>query len=206
MKRSGSTIIFFIVCAVVLAAALGVGLVIRGVRTSGQAEPTVKAVAEPNRTGPGPARGERPGFGREGRDQMMSEAERTRLRAERASMLERMENMTEEERAQAREQMAQRFGGGRRGGGRSSELSDEERARMDEERRQMRERFENMTDEEREQFRQQMRERFAGRRGGLGGQRGDRGTGEEGGMRRPRGTDRPSQEAEEPVAEEPETQ
>jgi hypothetical protein len=76
-----------------------------------------------------------------------------------------MANMSEEEKAQMRERM-----GGRRRGG-FQNLSEKERAQMEEQRKQMMERMENMTEEEKEAFRSQMRERMGGRRqgGGEGG-------------------------------------
>ncbi len=52
---------------------------------------------------------------------------------------------------------------------RERNLSPEDRAGLEEGRRGMRERLENMSEEEREQFRAQMRERFAGRRQEGGG-------------------------------------
>ncbi|MCP4263529.1 MAG: hypothetical protein GY774_39385, partial [Planctomycetes bacterium] len=81
------------------------------------------------------------------------------------NMKDRFANMSEEEKAQMRERM----GGRRRGGGQN--LSEEQRAQMQEQRRQMMEKMENMTEEEREEFRSQMRERMGGRRpgGGEGG-------------------------------------
>ena len=65
--------------------------------------------------------------------------------------------MSEEERAQMRE----RFGARRREGGmggRLENMSEEERARMEEERSQMRERMENMSEEERAKMREEMEE------------------------------------------------
>ena len=103
-----------------------------------------------------------------------------------ARMGERLEGMSEEERKEAIAQMRERFGGRRRGGGmrgRFENMSEEERARMEEERRQMRERFENMSEEEREAYRAQMRERFGGRRPQGDGQGGEGGRRREGGRR-----------------------
>ncbi len=103
-----------------------------------------------------------------------------------ARMGERFEGMSDEERQAAIAQMRERFGGRRREGGmrgRFENMSEEERARMEEERRQMRERFENMSEEEREAYRAQMRERFGGRRPQGDGQGGEGGRRREGGRR-----------------------
>ena len=85
-------------------------------------------------------------------------------------MRERFEDMSEEERRRAISEMGEGFGARRPGGRRGdTELSEEERARLDEERQRMRERWESMSDEEREEYRNQMRDRFGGgRRGGRG--------------------------------------
>ncbi len=64
----------------------------------------------------------------------------------------------------ARDRAQARRMSGSRGSNRDGELSTEERAELVQQRAEMRERFENMTDEEREAFRAQMRERFGGRR------------------------------------------
>jgi len=66
----------------------------------------------------------------------------------------------------AREREQARRMPGTEGTGRNRELSPEQRAALGEQRAEMRERFENMTDEEKEAFQAQMRERFSGRRRG----------------------------------------
>ncbi len=87
---------------------------------------------------------------------------------ERAQMREKFANMSDEERAQM---MRERMGGRRRGGGeRLQNLTEEQRAQMEERRRQMRERFENMSEEEREALRTERRGRTGGRRQGGNGE------------------------------------
>jgi peroxiredoxin len=102
----------------------------------------------------------------------MSEADRDRFRAEMQERRERYMNMSEAEREKFRAEMRERMmGGGRspddgRGGGERFQNLSKEGAQTEEQRRQMRERFENMSEEERAQ----MRERMGGRRRG-GGER-----------------------------------
>ena len=197
MKHSETTKIFVIVWASVLFASYVTGKCIKEVRfhyakveSKADTEPKViievqkpsetdKLVKELAEKSPmsGPGGAERPGN--------LSPEGRAGAGGERmARMGERFEGMSEEERQAAIAQMRERFGGRRREGGmrgRSENMSEEDRARMEEERRQMRERFENMSEEEREAYRAQMRERFGGRR-----PQGD-GQGGEGGRRRPGG-------------------
>ena len=165
MKHSGTTKIFVIVWASVLFASYVTGICIKEVRFK-RARVASQAVTEPEvssevqkpsetdplirelaqrRPTPGPGGAERPG----GR----SPEGRGGFGEGRGNMRERLENMSEEERAQMRE----RFAGRRREGGqRFQNLSEEERARMEEERRQMRERMENMSEEERAEMREEM--------------------------------------------------
>jgi DNA anti-recombination protein RmuC len=73
--------------------------------------------------------------------------------------------MSEQEKEEFRAQMRKRSGGRRpQGDDRSRNLSEEERARLKEQRESMRQRFENMSEEEKEEFSAQMRERSGGRR------------------------------------------
>lgn len=179
MKRSGTVIIFVIVWIAVLFSSYVIGICVREVRfhrarTVTASETTkVTQTATPKVTSkverlsdaeklaqelsakapaPGPGGGERmgnlpPGSGPgEGR----------------MNMGERFANMSDEERAQ----MRQNFGGRRRGGERFQNLSEEERAQMEEQRRQMMEKLQNMSEEEREAFRAERRGRMGGRQPG----------------------------------------
>lgn len=182
MKRSGTTLIFVIVWAAVLFASFVIGICIREVRfqyakveTKANTEPEVSSeVQMPDATdqlvNELAQRKPVPRPGGDERSRSFSPEGRAGAGGERmARMGERFEGMSEEEREEAIAQMRERFGGRRRGGGmrgRSENMSEEERAKMEEERRNTRERFENMSEEEREAFRAQMRERFSGRRSG----------------------------------------
>lgn len=191
MKRSGMTIVFVLVCGIVLVCAYGLGVCIREYRfRSAAVVPSVSAevqkpaispaaqslakVSEPAPAAPPgapeemPSPGERPGFGG---DRM-------------AEMRERFNNMSEEERQQAMAQMRERFGNRRRGEG-MPQLSEEDREKMRVEIEDLRNRWESMSEEERQQAQAQMREKygFAPRGFGSGGFGGG-----EGGRRRPGGT------------------
>jgi hypothetical protein len=153
MKRSGTTTTFVLVCVAVLLASYGIGFGIkmyrfRNVGNQTTASQTTVSSQVPQ-TQTTPAAGSsvagqpdatifRPGRNSDGtQDEGMGRGRRSD------------ENMTDEERAQMRS-----FGGrrGRRGMDMQN-LSEEERAAMEERRQQMMERFQNMTDEERAQFR-----------------------------------------------------
>jgi len=124
MKRSGMTVVFVLVCAIVLVGAYGLGVCVREYRfrsaAVGQpvtaevqkpaAEPAAQGLAGGLATAPAappgapdgmPSPGERPGFGG---DRM-------------AGMRDRFENMSEEERQQAQAQMREKYGFAPRGFG-----------------------------------------------------------------------------------------
>lgn len=190
MKQSGTTIIFVIVCIGVLIAAYVLGICIRGIRFSGvENQSDAVAVSEKADTesqaerveaqpAPGPAAGAPRGFFPE---------QRFGTEQDRAGMGERFENMTEEERQQARAAMRDRFGGRRREGG--PQLSEEDRNKMREEIEELRGRWEEMSEEEREEVRAQMFEKYGFfPRIGAGGNRGPGGFGgTDGSRRRPGG-------------------
>ena len=190
MKRSGMTIVFVLVCAIVLVGAYGLGVCIREYRfrraaTEPQAVAAVQkpaaAPATPNvaqRLAPVPVPGaempqdrpfpgDRPGFGG---DRM-------------AEMRQRFENMSDEERQQAMSQMRERFGGRRREG--MPQLSEEDREKMRAEMEDLRARWDSMSEEERQEAQAQMREKYGFAPRGFGGDRGSGGG--EGGRRRPGG-------------------
>jgi len=165
------------VCVAVLLGAWGIGLGIRHVRFRNAAiesqaatEPQLSAnIQKPN--GVAEPKGEpaemaqfRPEIGplppdeekRPGGD--LSEEERE-------AMKQRFENMSEQEKEEFKAQMRERTGGRRpQGGDRFRSLSEEERARLKQQRGSMKQRFENMSEQEKEEFRAQMRERSGGRR------------------------------------------
>jgi len=180
MKRSGTTIIFVIVWAAVLFTAFVIGICIKEVRfqrakteSTADIKPAVadtkpavssevqmpdsteQLVQELSQKSPlsSPGGGTMRGRDRSGEDRAGFGGDRM------ASMRERFANMSDEERREAMAQMRERFGGRRRGGGmggRFENMSEEERAKMEEERRQMRERMENKSEEERAKMREEM--------------------------------------------------
>jgi len=168
MKSSGTTIVFVIVCIVILLASYGIGLCIREVRfqhavVASKADTqtqviqvstevqkpsdTVQPANEPAEVTQAPSEA-RPMPGNEGRMPFGGLSEE-----ERAKMRQNWQNMSDEERAQERERR---------------------RAEM----RQMREKMQNMSEEEREKYMAEMRQRFGdrqfpGRRGSRGQQQGE---------------------------------
>jgi len=133
MKKA-STLISVIIAIVMLVAALGVGFSVKQFRVH-RAEKAVQA--EPNIKQPG-EKAALPGGGERSRSADLTDEQRaergnrfdagTRGQGggrrpggtgmsdeERQAMKDRFENMSEEERAKAREEMRQRFGSGRRG-------------------------------------------------------------------------------------------
>jgi hypothetical protein len=182
MKKSGITILFVLVCIVVLVAAYGIGLWIKGMRLGGAKNESVAA-----------AKSEKSAGELEGRQAQIrqmpgedmnspgtpSPEERAALVEQRDAMRQRFENMTDEEREAFRAQMRERFGGRRRGDmGPQLQLSDEERAKMREEINALREKWDQMSEEEREQARNQISEKYGFTPRGLGGGRGFGGSGE----------------------------
>jgi len=158
MKQSG-VIVTVVISAAVLLSAYGAGLAIRHVRmrraASEKKQPVAPQQVPEVRRVPIPERVSKP-MGRP-----LSEQEQAKLREAREQLRQRWENMSEEERRQFRDQMGRRFRvEGPRGMGRFGNLSPEERRRLEEQRRRMRERWEQMSEQEREQFRRQMQERF----------------------------------------------
>ena len=156
MKRSGTTIIFVIICAAVLVAAYGIGLCIREIRFQGvKTESKAGVESEKSDTKPEMERieaermstssAERPGF-----DLTTEE-------------IEQSEDMPEEEPEESRARMHGFDDRQPSGGDRFQNLSEEERARIAERRRQMRERWESMSEEERQDYREK-RGRFGTRR------------------------------------------
>jgi hypothetical protein len=185
MKQSGKTIIFVLVCIVVLVAAFTIGLCIREIRFNGAKNESVTA-AKPEKSAGELERKQAqarqmPGIGGMDRGSDLSPEERTALVEQRSGMRERFENMTEEEREKFRTQMRERFSGRRRDTG--PQLSEEDRAKMREEVDALRAKWDEMSEAEREQARNQISEKYGVTPRGLGGGRGF-GDGE-GGRRRP---------------------
>jgi hypothetical protein len=177
MRQSGTTTVFVIVCVAVLLGAWGIGLCIRQVRFRNAAieseaatEPQMSANTQ-KPTGAGDSKGEpaeMAQFRPEG-SPMPGDEDRRPLgdlsEEEKESMRQRFENMSEQEKEEFRAQMREKSGGRRpQGGDRSRNLSEEEKARLKEQRESMKQRFENMSEQEREEFRAQMREKTGGRR------------------------------------------
>jgi hypothetical protein len=134
MKNKGITAIFVIVCIAVLFAAYGIGLCIRKVRFR-QAVVTSKTNLQ----------------------QQTQVSAETKKPGNEIKPAEPVSEPVENVQASSEDRPAPGPGNEGRmrlGGG---DLSDEERA-------QMRDRFQNMSDEERQQFRDQMRQRFGGDR------------------------------------------
>lgn len=170
MKRSGTTIIFVIVCAVVLVAAYGIGIGIRKIRFQGTKTES-KAVVESEKSDTKPETG-RIETGQVS-DSVADRSEPNLAAEEGEQVAEQSANMPEEEPEKSRARM--RGFGGRRPGrdDRFQNLSEEERARIEEQRRQMREKWESMSEEERQEYRDQMRGR-SGSRGFSGEEQGGR--------------------------------
>lgn len=187
MKQSGTTIVFVIVCIIVLVAAYGIGLCIKEIRLSGVKNETVVAAKLEKPAGEVESRQaqarQMPGAGEEDTTREASSEERTALVEQRAGMRERFENMTDEEREAFRAQMRERFGGRRRDMGPQVQLSDEDRAKMMEEINAIREKWDQMSDAEKEEARNQISEKYGFTPRGLGGGRGFGGDGQ-GGRRR----------------------
>jgi hypothetical protein len=160
-----STVTSVIVAVVVLLAALGVGLCIKEIRFK--------------RAGvaPGGDEVQSPMHGPGGRDRKpaSSPEERAELKKQRSAMLERSENMSEEEKEKFRANMRERFSGRRREGG-FQRLSEEDRAKMREEMEKLRANWDEMSEEERQEATAKIREKFGfmGRAGPGGRPGGDR--------------------------------
>ncbi len=172
MKRSGTTLIFVIVWAAVLFASFVIGICIREVRFQrAKVESTTAIEPETSSDVQVPSQTEQlvqelaqrrpmPASGSGGPQRRPSPEDRDGFGGDRmARMGERFEGMSEEERQKAIAQMRERSGGRRREGGMRGgfeNMSEEERARMEEERRLMREGLENMSEEERAKMREEM--------------------------------------------------
>ena len=185
MKKSGTTIVFVLVCVGVLVAAFAIGICIKKVRfgtgnksvvTAPEKSP-VELVREREQ-----AR-RMPGIEGTNRADDLSPEQRAELVEQRAGMRQQFENMTDEEREQFRANMRERFGGRRRDTGPQLELSEEDRAKMREEFDALRAKWDQMSEAEREEARNKISEKYGVTPRGLGGSRGpgDR----EGGRRRP---------------------
>jgi len=174
MKRSGTTLVFVLVWAIVLVVAYGLGVCIREYRfrqvgvpsqvAAAVEKPSTQAApdsaAKPAAATPvagmpeaGPPAGDRPGFGGD------------RTGGERP----RFENMSEEERQQAMSRMRDRFSSRRRGGEGMPQLSDEDRQKMTAEIEDLRARWDSMSEEERQQAQDQMRQKYGFAPRGFGG-------------------------------------
>jgi hypothetical protein len=186
MKKSGTTIVFVIVCVGVLVAAFAIGICIRKIRFGAENESITTA---PGKSAIELAREREQarrvqGTGEISKAGELSPEQRAELVQQRAGMRERFENMTEEEKEKFKAQMRERFGGRRRGSmGPQLQLSEEDRAKLREEIDALREKWDQMSEAEREEARNKISEKYGFSPRGLGGGRGF-GDGE-GGRRRP---------------------
>jgi len=185
MKKSGTTIIFVLVCVGVLVAAFAIGTWIREIRFSGTKNETDTATVpekSPSELEINREQARRmPGSGKVDTGGDLSPEDRVAIVEQREGMRERFENMTEEEQEKFQAQMRDRFGGRRRDTG--PQLSEEDRTKMREEMEELRAKWEEMSEAEREEARNQISEKYGVTPRGLGGGRGF-GDGESG-RRRP---------------------
>lgn len=157
MKLSNTIIIVVVSVAVVLIA-LVIVLCIRG---AGHRRADAVSQANFEQEGEQAARRLLPGGGVQGRFRNLSAEERAKIKEKRQKMIERMKNMSEEQKQAFRAGIRERFDAGRRTEQRGFRtLSAEERAEMREEWEKMRQRWENMSEQERQEFMANMRERF----------------------------------------------
>jgi hypothetical protein len=178
MKKSGTTIVFVLVCVGVLIAAFAIGICIRKIRLGN--ESVTASEKSPIELAKEREQARRmPGIEGMGGSSELSPEQRAELVEQRAEMRQRFENMTEEEREEFRAQMREKFSGRR---GPQLQLSDEERAKMREEIDALREKWDQMSEAEREEARDQISEKYGFSPRGFGPGRGfgDR----EGGRRR----------------------
>ena len=152
--KHANTVVFVIVAAAVLLTAYGVGLLIRQARMS-HVEPDRQTVAAPNDTAPSEAMAEDYGPGR-GRRQRSVDEDPAKVKQQRAEMLEKMSNLTEEEQEQFRQQVRRRFSSS----GSGNPAVDLER----EKRQQMFQKWQTMSEEEKQALRAQMEARLRARR------------------------------------------
>jgi hypothetical protein len=186
MKKSGTTVIFVLVCIGVLVAAFAIGICIRKIRLGNESVTTTIPEKTPTQLAREREQARRmPGAGETRRNSELTPEQRAELVEQRAGMRQRFENMTDEEREAFRAQMRERFSGRRRGDmGPQLQLSDEERAKMREEIDALRKNWDQMSEEEREEARNKISEKYGFNPRRLGGSRsfGDR---EGGSPRRP---------------------
>lgn len=212
MKQSGTTIIFVIVCIIVLVAAYGIGLCIKEIRLSGAKNGSVVAAKSENPTGEPETRRaqarQMPGVEGMNGSGDRSPEDRAALVEQRAGARERFENMTDEEREAFRAQMRERFSSRRRGDmGPQLQLSEEDRTKMREEISALRENWDQMSEAEREQARNQISEKygFTPRIGSGRGFGGREGGGRRSFMRPDEEQIRPDEEQTTPVEEQTDT-
>jgi hypothetical protein len=159
MKRSGLTIVFVLVCAIVLVGAYGLGVCIREYRFH-KAAVAAPVAAELQKPAAGTTAKMPPGARVARTSDANNPGGRPTFRnGGMGGMRQRFQNMSEEERQQAISQMRERFGGGRRRQG-MPQLSDEDRQKMRTEMEDLRSRWDSMSEEERQQAQEQFREKY----------------------------------------------
>jgi len=199
MKKSGTTVVFVLVCIGVLVVAFVIGICIRKIRLGSESVTTKADVQSPGQLSKENQQAlQLPAIEQSGRSNDLSPEQRAELVDQRAEMRQRFENMTDEEREAFRAQMRERFGGRRSP---QLQLSDEERTKMREEIAALREKWDQMSEAEREEARNQISDKYGFRPRGLGG--GGRGFGDREGFDR-RSFNRPDAEGTRPDAEQTE--
>jgi|GEM_PF-1165155 len=153
-----SAIISVVAAVVVLAAAWGIGRYIREVRLQHAEDVNSPKTTQPG-TKPSPER-PIPGPG-PGRKQELSEQEKARLKEQRGKMIEKADNLSEQEKEKFRAQVREKFSPSqppdRQG---FPQMSPEEMAKLKEQFEKMKEKWESMSEQEKEAFKAKMREGF----------------------------------------------
>lgn len=159
MKLSNTAITVIIAVAVVIAG-LVVGFSVRHARSRNAGIQPQTAADAPQLVGSRPG----PGYGSQKAFPSLSPAERARIKQQRQKMLERMANMTDEEKKTFRAQIRDRFNDSRIADReRLRRLSKQERAILIKQRQQwenMRAEWESMSGQQRQEFLNKMREMF----------------------------------------------
>jgi hypothetical protein len=154
-----SAIISVVAAAAVLAAAWGIGHYIREVRLRRAGAVSSPKIAQPD-TKPGPER-PTPGPGGPARKPELSAEQKAQLKEQRGAMIEKSQNMSEQDKEKFRAQVREKFAPGSRADRQGFlQMPPEEMAKLKEQFEKIKEKWESMSEQEKEQFKIQMRERF----------------------------------------------